>query len=277
MKRYITCLFAGCAAILLAAEAGAYTVSLNWDTVADPGTAWNFTTTSGTSGTASRSWDFDSTHAGNDVKITIDYYNASGNSSPFTGGDPQISAGAQGGLPTVENTLALHVNWSSKASFIRVKVEFLYTGGINNAHFNLFDVDSSAGNWQDQLRNISATNGPSLFAADLTNSAFNTIANDNLLTATATAIPPTNTSPGTGAGSGNGNVGIAFSQAGIASFTFDYGNGPDLTGSNPSSQWIALHDITFDVPAPVPEPSPLWGAAFCGGLLSLRRRGWRRS
>ncbi len=62
----------------------------------------------------------------------------------------------------------------------------------------------------------------------------------------------------TGAGSGNGNVTISFGTNAIKSFTFTYGSGTSITGTDPTFQHVGIHDISYL--AAVPEINPAWGA-----------------
>jgi hypothetical protein len=227
----------------------AHAITLDWDTV-----TW-------TAGTLTHSYDIDPSKAGNDITVTV-----SGNTSRLTTElvspnpmTPAITKDFQGGLGTTENTLCLAVNFTDKTQSVTVTVNFssLYTSGVKNVSFTLFDIDLSAvsGNdYQDLLSGITATSidGTTLIAPTITTSATNTLSGTGL-TQTVNGIS-SNTDLGTG--SGGGNVTIDFGGAAIKSFTFTYGSGSN-PGADPTYQHVGIHDISF---TPVPEINPGWSA-----------------
>jgi hypothetical protein len=241
--------------------AAAHAVTLDWDT-----TAW-------TAGSLSNSYDIDPSKAGNDITVTI-----SGNTAQLqpknTAPNPQTPAltnTLQGGLPTAENTLCLALNLTNQSQSVTVSVNFnaLYTQGVTNVSFTVFDIDfanSAGNNFQDQLRSIQAidVNGNPV-AATITTSANNTLSGTGL----GQVVTGTASGTDTGAGSGNSNVTISFGGAAITSFTFTYGSGSG-TVADPTYQHIGIHDIAF---TPVPEINPTWtavGSCLAAVALILR-------
>ncbi len=240
----------------------AHAITLDWDTV-----TW-------TAGSLSNSYDIDPTKAGNDITVTV-----SGNTAqlqrelvspyPFT---PALTKDFEGGLGTAQNTLCLAVDLTDKTQSITVTVNFssLYTSGVKNVSFTLFDIDLSnvSGNdYQDLLSSITATSidGITLIAPTITTSATNTLSGTGL-TRTVNGI---SSNTDLGGGSGGGNVTIDFGGAAIKSFTFTYGSGSN-PGADPSYQHVGIHDISF---TPIPEINPGWsalGSCLLAAALILR-------
>jgi hypothetical protein len=230
--------------------ATANAVTLDWDTV-----TW-------TAGSLNNSYDIDPATSGNDITVTV-----SGNTAqlqpelvspnPMT---PAITTDFQGGLATVQNTLCLAVNFANQSQAVSVTVDFsaLYTQGVQNVSFTLFDIDFSnvSGNtYADQLRNIVATliDGTTLVAATITTSSNNTLSGSGL----TQVVNGTVSTVDTGTGSGNGNVTISFGATAIKSFTFTYGSGGPSGVTDPTYQHVGISDISF---TPVPEINPAWSA-----------------
>src|SRR2546423_921710 len=133
--------------------ATAHAVTLDWST-----TSW-------TPGSLTNSYDIDPAKAGNDITVTV-----SGNTAqlqpelvspnPIT---PAITTNFQGGQASAVSSLCLAVNFTSQGQSVTVAVDFssLYTLGVQNVSFTLFDVDfdnvAGTSTYQDQLRNIVAT------------------------------------------------------------------------------------------------------------------------
>lgn len=253
---------AGALFALCAARAPA--VVLDWDAV-----TW-------TAGSLSQSYDIDPAKAGNDITLSIT--GSTGRLQPNnTAPNPQtpaITNTLQGGLGTAQNTLNLALDLNNQNQFVTITVNFsaLYTLGVNNVSFTIFDVDfanSGGSNFQDQLRSISALSidGTTLIAPTITTSASNTLTGSGL----AQVVSGTATAADTGAGSNAGNVTISFGTNAIKSLTFAYGSGSG-TVANPTYQDIGIHDISF---TPVPELNPAWSAVLsCIAVvgLVLRRR-----
>lgn len=249
---------------LLGAASATQAVTLDWDAV-----AW-------TAGSLNNSYDIDPAKAGNDITVTV-----SGNTAqlqpelvapnPMT---PAVTTDFEGGLGTAQNTLCLAVNFTNRSQFVTVTVDFsaLYTEGVQDVSFTIFDIDFSAAtgnNYQDLLSNITATSidGTTQIAATITPSANNTRSGSGL----TQVVNGTVSTPDTGLGSGNGNVTISFGATAIKSFTFTYGSGSG-TVPDPTYQHVGMHDITF---TPVPEVNPAWsavGSCLLAAALILRHR-----
>jgi hypothetical protein len=237
-------------------------VTLDWDTV-----TW-------TAGALTKGFDIDPSKAGNDVTVTV-----SGNTTQLTTElvspnpmTPAITTDFQGGLTTAQNTLCLAVNFTNQSQSVTVTVDFsaLYTAGVQNVSFNLFDIDfaSATGNtYQDMLSSITATSidGTTLIAPTITTSVANTRTGSGL-TQVVTGIA---SATDVGTNTGNGNDTINFGTAAIKSLTFTYGSGSG-TVPDPTYQHVGIHDITF---TPVPELNPAWsalGSCLVAAALILR-------
>lgn len=237
--------------LLLAASCATtgHAIVVDWD-----GLTW-------TPGTLTNSYDIDPAQAGNDITVTV-----SGNTgqlqpeivSPYPQ-TPAITTNFQGGLGTAQNTLSIAVNFTNQAQSVTITVDFsaLYSLGVQNVSFTLFDFDFASGgssNYQDKLSGITALSidGVTQVAPTITTSSANTRTGTGLtqvVTGTASVAD-------TGATSGNGNVTINFGATAIKSFTFTYGSGSG-TVADPTYQHVGIHDITF---TPVPEINPAWSA-----------------
>ena len=241
---------------------GAQAITLDWDAV-----TW-------TAGTLSHSYDIDPAKAGNDITVTV-----SGNTARLTTElvspnpmTPAVTTDFQGGLSSAQNTLCLAVNFTNQSQSVTVTVDFssLYTLGVQNVSFTLFDIDYSnvSGNtYQDQLTGITATSidGTTQVAPTITTSANNSVTGSGL----TQVVNGTASTVDTGAGSGGGNLTISFGVA-IKSFTFTYGSGGPSGVTDPTYQHVGIHDITF---TPVPEVNPGWtavGSCLLAFALILR-------
>lgn len=243
--------------------ATAHAITLDWNTV-----TW-------TAGSLSNSYDVDAAKSGNDITVTVSGNTAllqqelaSGN--PMT---PAITPDFQGGLAAPVNSLCIAVNFTNQSQAITVTVDFssLYTLGVQNVSFTLFDIDFSnvSGNtYEDELRGITATStdGVTLVAPTITTSANNTLSGTDL----TQVVNGTVSTADTGAGSGNGNVTISFGATAIKSFTFTYGSGGPAGVTDPTYQHVGISSITF---TPVPEINPAWsavGSCLLAAALILR-------
>lgn len=238
-------------------------VVLDWDSV-----TW-------TPGTLANSFDIDPAKAGNDITVTV-----TGNTgqlqpeavSPYPQ-TPAITTNFQGGLGTAQNTLSIAVNFTNQSQSVTITIDFsaLYSLGVQNVSFTLFDFDFDSGgssNYQDQLSAITALSidGTTLVAPTITTSSANTLGGTSGLTQVVTG---TSSVADTGPASGNGNVTITFGTTAIKSFTFTYGSGSS-TVLDPTYQHVGIHDITF---TPVPEINPAWtavGSCILAAALILR-------
>ena len=243
--------------------ASAHALTLDWDTV-----SW-------TAGSLGNSYDVDPAKPGNDITVTV-----SGNTtelqpelqSPFPM-TPAITTDLQGGLAGAPNTLCLAANFTNQSQSVTVTVDFsaLYTLGVQNVSFTLFDIDFSnvsGSTYQDQLTNITATSidGVTLVAPTITTSVANTRSGSGL-TQVVDGIASAND---LGSNTGNGNVTISFGATAIKSFTFTYGTGGPSGVTDPTYQHVGIDDITF---TPVPELNPTWsavGSCLVAAVLILR-------
>ena len=254
-------IFASMLAFPLLTPSSSRAVVLNWNSV-----TW-------TAGSFTQSFDIDPTHPGNDITVTFSL--SSG--AAFQNNNPSIGNTFTGGPDTTNKALNMNIDLANAAAFVRVKVDFLYAGGVNNANFTLFDVDRSAGagtSWQDQVRYFSgqSVSNNTIMPTSVTGSSGNAVTYSPGTTGyTATGISNIVNS---GAGSQNANVGISYGQSYIKSMYFDYGSGSGVQ-LNPDGQGIGLGGISF-TPSATPEINPSAGAMLgCfGGLLAytLRRR-----
>ena len=247
-------------AALAFSVANARAVTLDWDTA-----AW-------TPGALSGSYDIDPLRAGNDITVAL-----SGNTGQFAPKNgntiPSVLNIIEGGLSPVQKSLVLHVDLANQSQAITVTINFsaLYTQGVSNVSFTLFDVDLSSCAFQDQIRSIQALSidGTTLIAPTITTSSANSLTG----TGFNQVVNGISTNTDTGATSGNGNVTISFGAAAIKQFSFTYGSG-STAPADPTTQGISLHDITF---TPVPEINPSWSAALScvavtGLVLRLRSK-----
>lgn len=239
-----------------------HAVVVDWDAI-----TW-------TPGTLTNSYDIDPAKAGNDITVTV-----SGNTaqlqpeivSPYPQ-TPAITTNFQGGLGTAQNTLSIAVNFTDQSQSVTVTIDFsaLYSLGVQNVSFTLFDFDFASGgssNYQDKLSGITALSidGVTQIAPTITTSTANTLSGSGLtqvVTGTASVADM-------GPGSGNGNVTISFGTTAIKSLTFTYGSGSG-TVADPTYQHVGIHDITF---TPVPEINPAWtavGSCILAAGLILR-------
>jgi len=190
----------------------------------------------------------------------------------------------QAGFPVVNNStttgggasngLQLSItNQSTVNSFIKVSINFGYTGGATNVSLVIWDVDFNSTQFQDKIANIvGVTPTGTLVAATVTNvgaGATNTITGSGTLTATATGTS-TNTNT-----SANGNVTISFGAATIQSIQFQWF---DSNGTR-NTQQIGISPITF---TPIGSATPEVGSSFaalgiCVGVIGLGRRRRRES
>ena len=228
-------------------------VTLDWDTV-----TW-------TNGTLSNSYDVDGSTAGTDISVSV-----TGNTAQLgmegTGEQtPAITQNFAGALSPVQNTLALFLDLNDQNQAVTITVNFsaLYTQGVENVSFSLFDIDfanenGNGANFQDEIRSIFATSidGVTAIAPIITTSANNTLTGSGL----NQVVDGIATTADLGPTSGASNITISFGAAAIQSFTFTYG-GSNNTQNDPTAQHIGLHDIGF---TPVPEINPAIAAGgFC--------------
>jgi len=223
---------------------------VNWDTL-----TW-------APGSLSNSLDVDPTTAGNDVTVTIDVVKA--NFTTNRGGGlltPAITNSLQGGVSPLEKSLELAANLGT-TSKITMTVTFspLYTLGVNNVTFSIFDIDLETN--KDQISNIYgvALNGTHIAPTVTFGSAVTQTGAGLGLKLTGTGA-----SPDAGLGSGAGTATISFGSTPITGFTFTWTN----SNGAPFYQQIAMGDISYNV---VPEVDTAAVAfAICVLAVSTRR------
>lgn len=232
-------------------------------------------------GSLSNSYDIDPTPAGNDVTVTV-----SGNTAqlqpeladpfPMT---PAITSNFQGGNPNPVPSLCLALNLADQTQSVTVAVDFssLYTLGVTNVSFQLFDVDfdngiaNASSFYQDHIFNIQALSidGITLIEPTITISSANSLSGSGI----NQVVDGIASNVDLGPTSGTGNVIISFGDNAISGFVFSYGSGSG-TQPDPTYQHIGISNIDFT--AVVPEINPaLVSSLLCllaVGLLHAKKR-----
>ena len=186
----------------------------------------------------------------NDITVAVNNSGAGVQGMNFVSSYPQISATpVTGGLGGV-NGLQLYASSSqSFGTYIRTTITF--DTPVINLSFQIWDVDSVAGQFVDKISNIQAIgSGGITVGPDLVTSAvagYNTISGTGLSTVvlgTANANNSTN----------QGTINVTFNGP-ITQFSFDWSNNDPALGQ----QAIALGPLTY---TPVPEDN-----AACTSLI----------
>jgi hypothetical protein len=225
-----------------------------------------------TPGSLSNSYDIDASNPGNDITITI---SGSGTNQFFSSTYPKVTQDFTGGISPAPDQLDLYVDFANTSQSITITVSFLYSEGVSNVNFTLFDVDTgdtftekgkTKRTFVDQVDSIyaTATNG-TLIAPTIVNSnaSFNTVSGSGT---NQTVVGTTKANDF----SNEGSVGVSYGTNTISSFTFTYGEGPN-TGNDPAAQGIGLYDISFSPKPKVPEFHPAWvSAALCFLVVALQ-------
>jgi hypothetical protein len=225
---------------------------VNWDVL-----TW-------TPGSLSNSFDVDPSNPGNDVTFTI-----TGTKNDFTNDQasgvltPAITNSLAGGLSPAQKSLELAANLYTNSK-ITMTVNFspLYTLGVTNVSFSIFDIDIETN--KDRISGIYGV------ALDGTHVA-PTITFGPAITRTGsglgTVLTGVDSSPDTGPASGLGTATFSFGSTPIKGFAFSWTN----SAGGPKYQQIALGDIFYQ--AVVPEINPLpFAMLVCALAVSLRRR-----
>jgi hypothetical protein len=243
MNRFALSILTAFALVITSSSARA--ITLDWDAV-----TW-------TAGSYNGAFDIDPSNPGNDISVAV---TANGGAtfqpevvSPFPM-TPARNQSFQGGLAATENTLCFALNLASNAQSVTVTVSLssLYTAGVNNVSFKIFDIDFVNGDgsaYQDQLSSIRglSIDGTTLIAPTIITSLNNSLSGSGI----NQVVTGTAATSDLGAGSGDGNVTISFGTNAIQSFTFTYGSGPLF--ADPTFQHVGLYDLSF---TPVPEIDP---------------------
>lgn len=207
------------------------------------------------SNSASKVYNNDSAHTGNDVTITL--ANAVGTWNTLY---PAKSTAYDGG--TNQNALTLgFTSETSTTQGLTVTIAFNYTSGVSGVTFSIYDVDYSAGTWIDQIDHIWAvsSSGAIIGPSSVTDSQY------NYITGTGTNVMVTGS--GGNARSNQtteayGNMTVNFGSNIVTQVSFRWKNIDAAMGD----QKIALGDITYANAAP--EVGPGFAAiAICGLVL----------
>jgi hypothetical protein len=234
---------------LLADAASAALV--NWDVL-----TW-------TPGTVSNSYDVDPSRAGNDVTFTLTATKTNFVNDKATGTmTPAITMSLQGGVSPLQKSLQLAADLGTN-SRVTMAVGFssLYTLGVNNVSFSIFDIDLETN--RDVISGIFgiALDGSKVAPIITYGSAINLSGGGQGQTLTGVLA-----SADTGPGSGAGTATISFGATPIKGFSFTWSN----TNGAPFYQQIALGDISYSV---IPEPNAAMMAFAVCVLAALRRNG----
>jgi hypothetical protein len=222
-----------------------------------------------TPGTSTNSYDVDPSNPGTDITFTV-----TGTKTDFTNDaasgvlTPAITSSLQGGQSPVQKSLELAADLRTNSK-ITMTVNFspLYTLGVSNVSFSIFDIDLETN--KDRISNIYgiALDG-SHVAATITFGAAITRSGSSL----GQALTGTDPSPNTGPGSSAGTATISFGATPIKGFSFTWTN----SNGAPFYQEIAIGDITFN--AVVPEPNAATVATLvCLLAATMGRRSPRNS
>ena len=220
---------------------------------------WNSLTW--TAGSLSQSYDIDPSNPGNDVTVAA-------TSTLFSSNYPRLATSPSGGLSPAQNSLILSVNWNNTTQSTTLTVDFNYANGVEGVSFSLFDVDRSTGgtpySYQDEISNIAAyyDAGYTIAPDAVTGSPNNSVTGSGL---SYNVVGTANSSDTTS----DANVQIAFNGP-IKGFQFTFSPGPN-SASNPSTQVIAMNDITFLPVIPEAGVVPAAAAGFVLAFLALRR------
>ena len=175
-----------------------------------------------------------------------------------SGGYPQIGTSPDTGGFTGVNGLQLLVT-SSQAVGTFIKTTVSFATPVINLSFQIWDVDSVAGQFVDKIANIQGlAAGNVIVGPDSVTSAvpgFNTIIGTSLATVVLGTANANNTT-------NQGTINITFNGP-ITQFSFEWSNNDVGLGA----QGIALGPLTYD---PVPESQPAWiAAAACVVAIGL--------
>jgi uncharacterized repeat protein (TIGR01451 family) len=150
----------------------------------------------------------------------------------FGGAVPALTTVVTGGLSPAQRALAYNLDHASRTQQVITTITLprVFTG----VQFSIFDIDSST-SYQDRITAYGLLNGQRV---------------DAIVVGSAQAVATGDTILGTAGvadnlGTANGTITFT---APIDTIVFEYGNGP-AAPTNPTSQSIALHDITVCVPA----------------------------
>gem|GEM_PF-679475 len=249
---------------LLSFSASAQAAYLNWGSL-----TWNATNNSTNTGTPVGSGNFvthtyaDGNAPGNATDISVTVLNNTGISNPWNS-TPTIALGSNrnnyisGG--DANASFQLWVNNETSTGYVQFTLNFLtsvYSAGVTNVSFTLYDIDQSGTQFIDTITNLQALTlgGSSINPTSVTTSVNNTY---NATTNTATG---TNTA---GDLTGNGNVSVSFGNNVISSLTFRWSN----SASGLGQQAIAVSGISYN-PVIIPETGSALAGFACIAVLLI--------
>jgi hypothetical protein len=240
------------AALALNAEPASAAL-VNWDVL-----TW-------TPGTLSNSYDVDPSRAGSDVTFTLTTTKSNFTNDKASGTlTPAITMSLQGGVSPLEKSLELAADLGT-TSRVTMTVGFssLYTLGVNNVTFSIFDIDLETN--KDVITGIFgiAMDGSKVAPIITYGPAMSSSGGGQGQTLTGILG-----SPDAGAGSGAGTATISFGATPIKGFVFTWSN----SNGAPFYQQIALGDISYSV-VPEANATSLAFAVCC--LAALVRKGRR--
>jgi len=248
-KRFLFALTCGWTALL---NQSAPAALVNWDVL-----TW-------APGTLTNSYNVDPSNPGPDITFTV-----TGTKTDFTNDQasgvmtPAITSSLQGGVFPIQKSLQLAADLRTNSK-ITMAVNFspLYTLGVMNVSFSIFDIDLETN--KDMISNIYgvALNGSHVAATITYGSAISRTG-----TGLSQVLTGISSSPSTGPGSGAGTATISFGGTPIKGFGFSWTN----TNGAPFYQEIAMGDISFV--AVVPESNAAAAATLiCILATTIRRR-----
>lgn len=235
------------AVVLLSGSTAHAQTILNWESYV--GDAWN-------SGNGfSRTYSLLAGYGNVTIAFTA---SGGGSTSEFSAGYPIVDQFGSGGLPSSRDAgLDIDLDLTNRSHSMTTTFTFDKPGGVSKLGFWLADVDRSGSSWQDRIT-ITAL----LDSGATANATYSPAVPSRFTISGATITAATNNNAA--ATSSNGNVFVRIPDHAKA-FTLIYGNGP-LAGTNPSEQYITLHNLA------VPEPATALLALLGLPLLLLRRR-----
>ena len=240
-------------------------VQLVWDSLTWP------------AGALTQSFNIDPGNPGNDVTFTFtgdtaDFQVSLDTGNPLT---PAITRAFDGGFSPGHNTLELAVDFSNRNRAITLTIDFsnLYTTGVSDVSFTLFDIDfgnSGGSTYQDLISSITATSTTgATIAPTITGVGPNVTHSGSGASQLLTGDTSTPDNATQGPNHGDANATISFLAPNIDSITFTYSS--SALFNDPTYQHIGIDNLSYSV---VPEPSPL--AYWLTGFGILAGRIWYR-
>ena len=241
-----------CAAFALFIQSASAAL-VNWDVL-----TW-------TPGTLSNSYDVDPSRPGSDVTFTITTSKMNFTNDKATGTfTPAITMSLQGGVSPLQKSLQLvgDLGTNSKVT-MTVGFSSLYTLGVNNVSFSIFDIDVETN--RDVISGIFgiAMDGSKVAPKITYGSAISSSGGGQGQTLTGIAG-----SADSGPTSGAGTATISFGATPIKGFAFMWSN----SNGSPFYQQIALGDISFSLVPEANAASLAFAVCFLAALIRNGRR-----